>query len=1089
MVWRKWIVRGIVWGIIGACGAGALAYQRWTNSAAVREQIIAKLSETFPGAEVSVDSARLQILGGFRVNGLRLSRKDDPEKHEFLQVPSAIFYHDKEKILDGELTLRKIELIRPRLIARRRRDGTWNLQDLLRPPGDKPKAAMPAIVIHQGTLILVDQLDPAKTAVLEINDVGMTIINDPLPKVTIRGAASSELLGRLQLHGTLDRDRDEAFLSFKATQIALTQALLARLPAPGPANLLDGLKLSATANLEGRLWYHPTQAQPLYYDVRCEVSNGKVEHPDLPLPLEKLYAKLHCNDGTLELETLTARSGKTQVEAHGKAQLPRADKEFEVHVELKHVMLGEPLAAKLPAKIGDLHRKFQPDGPTSIHIACAQHEGQWVTLTSGKPSQVSLRPENISLKFKDFPYPLERTTGSVDYNLLDKRVDIDLKAHASDQPVILRGHWTGEEANADVDFNILADDIPINGTLLAALKTDGLMVLHNFSERFHATGKVNVVAKIKHEPGHKYTNIFKLHFHETAICWDDFPYPLTNVSGTLEIYPDHWAIRQFQGTHKSGHILVNGRSTPKDEKGESHGIKLEITGRNVTLNDDLREALRPMKGLYDAWFTFRPQGNLFFTATVDRPSSDPRELKVKVNAQRACVKPAFFPYLIQDIAGDFWFHNNRLTIRNLHAKHAQTLIQVDNGEVDLNARGAGGYYADFADLQVVGFQLDNDFIQAVPSEKLRKAAQTIQLSCLPDSPPVRFLTRLVIKQAPETGKPPEVFWDGRLWVNNARIGTGIEFSKVTGEIACRGLTNGPQLVGLQGNALIEQALLYNQPFKKAVDLKNSKVDYVHASFVMLEKTPDVLKVDLHAPIFSGDVTGQVEVHFNSTLTYTVNLTASKINLAEFGLHNLGPKSQLSGVAAGRLVLSGWGTSADTIEGNGELNIPSRAHIYNLPFLLEFLNSLGLNGNHRTTFEEFHTTFDIQSTKVHLKKVDLLGNTLSLAGKGDFDLLSKDLKLDVYPMWGRVEQLFPKEIQQVPRVFSKNLLMVEVRGKVSSETKDLKFHIKPLPIVLGPVLSIRDLINSKGTGGSDPTPEPRNPDPILDVPARTRIEKN
>jgi hypothetical protein len=430
--------------------------------------------------------------------------------------------------------------------------------------------------------------------------------------------------------------------------------------------------------------------------------------------------------------------------------------------------------------------------------------------------------------------------------------------------------------------------------------------------------------------------------------------------------------------------------------------------------------------------------------------------------------------LIENIGGDFWFHNNRLTIRNLHAKHKQTLIDLNLGEVDLNSRGAGGYYADFADLDVRGFQLDSDFIQALPSEKLRKAVQALQSTYVPDTSPVRFLTRLVIKQPPETGKPPEVFWDGRLWVNDARFTTGMEFSKVTGEIGCRGLTNGAQIVGIQGNALIKQAVLYNQPFK---DIK--------ATFHMLEKSPDVLVVGVNAPIYGGAVVGQVRVDFNSTLSYKVNLTASRINLAEFGQHNVGPKSQLTGIAKGRLFLAGLGTGIDTLEGDGWLE--ANGHIYNLPFLLEFLNSLGLNQTHRTTFEEFRTTFNIQSTKVHLQKVDLLGNALSLVGKGDYDLGTKDVKLDVYPMWGRVEQLFPKEIQNVPRIFSKNLLMVEVRGKVSSEAKDLKYDIKPLPIVLGPMKSMRDLINSRGAGS--PALEPRNPDPTLDVPPRIGIEKN
>src|SRR5580693_5331499 len=103
MAYRKWIVRGIVYGIIAAAGVAALLYQRFTNPGAVREQLITAIGKIFPGAHVSVDSARLRILGGIQLNGLRLTRDDDPEGAEFLHVPSAIFYHDKEKILDGEL--------------------------------------------------------------------------------------------------------------------------------------------------------------------------------------------------------------------------------------------------------------------------------------------------------------------------------------------------------------------------------------------------------------------------------------------------------------------------------------------------------------------------------------------------------------------------------------------------------------------------------------------------------------------------------------------------------------------------------------------------------------------------------------------------------------------------------------------------------------------------------------------------------------------------------------------------------------------------------------------------------------------------
>jgi hypothetical protein len=1049
MAWRKWIVRGIVYGIIGAAASAALVYQRWTNPSAVREQVIAQISKVFPGAHVSVDSARLRILGGIQLNGLRLTRADDPDKHEFLHVPSAIFYHDKEKILERELILRKIELIRPRLRVRRGPDGRWNLQDLMGKPSGAPQAALPAIVIHQGTLILEDRSEHAKASSLEINDISLTIINDPVPRVTIRGAANSDLLGKLHLQGSLDRLTSEAYLSFRATQIPLTQSLLSRLPIQVPSYLFDGLQLSATASVEGKVSYHPSQpTQPVYYDVQCEVQQGKLQHPQLPLPLTDLHAKLHCsNSSGLQLEMLTARSGKTEIEAQGAATLPRIDQEFEVSLDLKHVQLGRELADRLPVKIRNLHDMFQPNGPTTIHIDCAKHEGQWVLLADGRPSLVSLRPEGLALAFKNFPYPLERTEGAVDYNLINRRVDVDLKTHAGDRPVILWGHWTGEGAQADVDFNIQATDVPIDEKLSQALHTDSLDTIRHFAESFHPTGLIDVKSYIRHEPGQSFRNEFHIHFHEAAVKWDHFPYPLTQVSGFLNIYPDHWEFKQFQGTHQDGHVLVHGKSTPKDEKGESHGIELEITGRNVRLDDDLREALRPMPKMYDAWETFNPTGDLYFTASVQRPSADLNDLEIQVDARGGTAKPKFFPYRIQDISGQFRFRKMCLEINKLRAKHEQAMIALDNGTVALNPRG--GYFAKFLDLQVQGMQFDDEFVQALPG-KLKDAVKMLRLDH-----PLRVKTQLVIAQPPETGRPPDVYWDGQAWMYGAKFTTGMEFSNVWGELACRGRYDGRQLVGVEGNLLLEQATLFAQPFKK-----------VHARLLIRKEAPDVLLIGLRAPIFSGDVTGQIRVNLNSALDYEMNLTASQINVAEFGRHNLGPKSQISGTANARIYLKGLGTGIASLDGNGALDIP-HGHLYNLPFLLDLLKFLGLHWPDHTAFEEFHAAFGIQGSKVNVQRIDLLGSAVSLSGKGEFDLLTKEPKLDVYPMWGRIEQLLPPMLRPFPTTFSKNLLTVEVRGKVSGNPKDLKFQMKPVPVILDPLLLLRDRVIGAGSSAAQP----------------------
>jgi hypothetical protein len=1039
MSWRKYIVRAVVYGISSSCVLGAVLYQRWTNPDAVREQIIAKLSAIFPEAQVSVDSARLRILGGIQLNGLRLMRADDPEKIEFLFVPSAIFYHDKEKILDGELALRKIELIRPRLRVRREKDGSWNLKNLYRQPEGARQIPIPAIVIHQGTLIFEDRAD-AKASTLEINDISLTIVNDPLPVVIVRGAANSDLLGKLQLKGQLQRLDDEAYLSFTASNIPLTQTLIARLPTQCPSHMLAGLEVSATAGVQGQLSYHPKHKQPLYYDVHCQVQGGIVKHPHLPFEkVENLQLNLHCTNGELRLEKATARAGETEIAAQGFAQLPCADQEFEVELDLKHVKLGTDLAGRLPEKLRNLHEMFKPDGPTTIHIACARHANEWVTLSSGIPSQVSLRPEEISMQFVGFPYPLHKVKGTVDYNILDKHVKVDLVATAADQAVKLNGHWNGEGTQADVNFNFEVDDIPIDDTLVHALPAS----LQKFVESFHANGKLRrVTSNIRHEPGKDFCSEFHITIGDeegkTAICWDNFPYTLKGVKGTIDIYPDHWEFRNFEGWHNNGHVMLNGQSTPKGEKGE-HGISLEIKGDDISLGDDLRDALRPMPGLHKSWETFGPQGNLYFVAAVNRPSSDPYDLEVRIEARGCDVRPSFFPYRIQEVQGLFHFHHNRLEIANLRARHDQALIGLDRGTVDLHLRG-GGYYADFVDLQVQGMRLDDEFIQAIPrsNSKIQDAARALHLH-----DPLRIKTRLVIAQPPETGMPPDVFWDAEVKLFEAKMTAGLEFNKVTGTFACRGRHNGRQIVGVSGNLLLDQATLYNLPFKN-----------IHANFQIQKTAPDVLLIGLHAPNFGGDVTGQVRVDFNSTLGYKVNLTASQIKVAEVAQHLIGPKSELTGTASARLYLAGLGTGMDSLEGNGAIDIP-QGHLYNLPFLFDLLKFLGLHWPDRTAFEEFHTDFAIQGSKVSLQHFDLFGSAVSLSGKGEHDLQSKKIELDVYPMWGRIEQLLPPNIRPFPTTVSKNLFTVEVRGKLGGDAKDLQFHMKPMPIIVDPLLLLRE----------------------------------
>src|SRR3954447_17746814 len=107
---RKWVIHGLIYLLLGVLVAGAGAYALTTNPAAVRGVVQEQLQQRFRHVSVSVERARLRLLGGILVRELRLARNDGLDRRDFLYAPTAIIYHDKEHVLDGQILVKKVEL-------------------------------------------------------------------------------------------------------------------------------------------------------------------------------------------------------------------------------------------------------------------------------------------------------------------------------------------------------------------------------------------------------------------------------------------------------------------------------------------------------------------------------------------------------------------------------------------------------------------------------------------------------------------------------------------------------------------------------------------------------------------------------------------------------------------------------------------------------------------------------------------------------------------------------------------------------------------------------------------------------------------
>lgn len=1030
MAWRKWLVRGLVFFVLGGMGAAALCYQRWTNPAAVRQQVLDKLRVLFPGADISLDSAYMRLLGGIAVSDLRLTRRDDPAKTEVAYFPSLVIYHDKEKLLEGKLAIRKLELNRPRFHAIRRADGSWNLAGIIGPP--HLDEFLPTIVVHLGTLVLEDRRAAPPGTALQIKDVNLTVLNDPLPSVSFQGTGASDLAPALHLSGTWQRPTDDTTLSLRAAPIRLDGALIRQLAAYSSELAEHASHLQGTAGVRADLAYHPGTARPWSYELRCQLRDGKLSHPQVPLPLEQLTATIYCANGQVAVESFSARSGPTQVELHGRALSLSPDAEVRGTLQVTHLPLDEKLCeSRLPPGLRQVYADYAPAGPVSLTLDFQREGGQWAR-------HCVIHPEDLTASAAKFPYVLEHLTGTIEQELDPTRhldvLKVDLAGYAGPRRISIQGNMTGAGPHEAVDIRVKGDDVPLDDKLRAALPP----AYQQLAAAFHPVGLANFEAHL-YRPGGtpEFQNRFVVHFHDASLQYDIFPYPLEGVSGVLDIQPECWDFHDFHGTHKGGEIHCRGRSQPGPD---GNRLAVEISGRSLLIDADLEAALGPQ--LKKVWKTFTPTGRMDFLAQVDVPPHQEPDVRVTVTAVNCAIRPAFFPYDLGGLTGVIRYGRGRVQLENVVCRHGDTALAVDQADVYLKPEG--GVWANLVNLKGNPLVPEKDFTHALPP-LLRQVCETLQLR-----QPLGLKTQLTIETFPGEDVPPLIFWDGEILLRNATLEVGVPLEHLSGRAACRGRYNGHEIEGLVGNLLLQEATLFRQPFHD-----------IHSQLEVRKEAPDVLRLpNLKAGIFGGDIGGEGRIDFGRGLRYELNLTASQIRLEEFGRHNLPPGTPISGLAAARIYVSGQGNQLKDLTGRGNLDLPD-GRLYNLPLFLDLLKVLGLRRPDGTAFEEAHAEFIFRGPQVVVSRLDLFGNSFSLRGQGELNLDGSDINLEFYAVWARAMQMLPPIINEIPPAVSQYLLKIKMRGRVG----DVQCTKEPVPVLVEPVKALLERMS----GGRDGPP--------------------
>ncbi len=1048
MAWRKWLVRGMVFTVLGLSVLGAVVYQAWTNPAAIRAQVLNHIRGRFVDAVgVSLDSAQLRLFGGIAVSELRVARTDGLDRKDFLYVPSGVIYHDKERLAQGVFAIRKLELHRPQVRLVRQHDGRWNVSGLFAP--SDPNEPLPAIVIQQGTLILEEGGASSETPMLEIKELAMTALEDPPGVVTITGSGLSDVAGPVRFNGIAQRRTGDFTGKLEAVDVPIGPELVQRIGAFYPEAAAQVHHLRGVGKIQASVAYHPASSQPLTYEATGRLLNGELNGL-LPIPLEKIDAVVHCVNGLIPLAHVTARSGDASLQLTLKDVAPPKstpkdwyDLARELDLQVDHLNVTDDLLKQLPDSLHDLQETYRPAGLLSVtHTYRRDDAGKW-------RKRWLLRSEDMQSVFKNFAYKMVRITGTVDFETNSDpttTVDVDLTGYSGPRPITLKGKVRGPKETAAIDLEIAGDNLPLDQKLFNALPREtGQKIAGQFLParsrlrglQAEPMGRADVRATIHREPGKDFANHFVIRFHDASVQFEVFPIPLEKVSGLLDLRtPGGWECHDFQGVHDGGVLHLDGQSyAPQGSGGVQDRIYVVIKGDQVAVDtESFKNALSPSEAsgrmaLRHTMETLGVSGRMNFKAKVDESLSQPKDIDVSVSVDGCSLKPRFFPFDLNQLTGEVRYTHDQVFLTHMAAQHGPSVLSMESGRVAL--RPGGGFQGRFSGVRGDPLAPEADFVKALP-DGLQRGFKQLRLRG-----PLIATADVVVDAPSEPGALVKLWWNGKVDLHEAAMHLGLDLTNVEGQAACCGLYNGKRLESLVGNVLVDRADLFGQPLEN-----------VHARVEIDPASPEIMRVrDFKAGLYGGTVGGEGRVEFAVAPRYDLTIKALQIDLGQFARQNhFGADAQMMGKASAAMHLYGDSADVSGLKGDGRIDVTD-GKLYRLPLELDLLKAFGLRLPDRTAFEQAHAVFAIDGPQLQVQTFDLYGNAISLRGKGTVDLDGNNLNLDFNADWGRLSQVLPEPVNDIPRAVSDQLLKIKMRGRIG----DVHLEKEVAPGVVEPIL--------------------------------------
>ncbi len=1028
---------------------GAIGPVLWWMHAGIDEQVRAEvermLGDTLSGCQVTVGSARVLAGEGIEIRSVQCRSEGDSADEEPFLVVDELFLHcstDLGKLVAGNLDIRKVTFRRPHLRAIYHGEGHWNIDPFLSVdfwtlPWIGPE--LPQFAIEGASIEVLDQT--AKTpGRWVLRDGRLSVVprwyriqadERPQQGFDLAGAARGDGLGGLRLEASLVPTAQRAQGELTIDGLELTPEFLAALPLPEEWPLEDLPDLRAMVECHLKADYNGQRSRPLMVEVNGGWHRGTVHDERLPAPIRDCLGRFVVHADGVRLEGVQGKLGDATFQLAGDWQGfdPTADGRFQGSI--RNLLVDHRFVAALPHEIRDTLEAFDPSGIVQVTFDLRHRQGGW-------QPECTVLCENLAFTYSEFDYRMTGTVGTL--KVADGQLHVDLISHMGSRPVRIAGELGPLGPHPRLHGTVIGENVAIDRVLIEAFRPE----IADALRKLNPSGLVDFRLTLDRPAGpNQWLRLdLETNVRQTSINYDKYPYPLSRLSGSIlatifaRWHPDgeveqrsRWTIRDVTASNGTGVFRFSGAYDSADE---ASGLRIQVSGEQIALDEELRGAMPPI--VVEAWDELRPQGRINLVASIRYLEDQPPKVSLAVEPDGVSIRAKAFPYRIEDLRGTIRLEDNRVWWHEVTGRH-RGVRMVGSG---LWTAEADRWRLRLTDVRADRLRFgpnaaDPELWMALPQE-VRQALESLNFAGV-----VNFRGDVEISGALAPQAPVELTWDVALDCRQTSISQPVPMTDIYGTVRLRGRAN-PDRAEFDGDLDLDtvdfqglQLTRIRGPFSyHPGQITFGSVDALRAA-PGWPVPPDRRRVT--GRVVGGRFVLDAAVALGETPRYRVRWGLVDADLSQYAREALPGRSDgLRGQLVAELDLSGTGTGTHGLSGTGRVS-PRNGHLYELPQAVTLLSVLTLRPSDRPDLSDGDLDFRIAGPYVYFDTIDLRGDAISLRGAGSMGL-SGEVDLQFFTIPGRDEYRLPV-VSRMLAGASQQLLRIDVTGTLDEPSTQRK----------------------------------------------------